>query len=277
MTILKKTGSAVFIYIVMIFTIVISVYPILWVIMSAFKTNAQILGNPFTLPTAFHLAPFISVYTQYNFLVYTLNSFLVASVSTLIALIIYAMGAYVIAKYDFPGKNLFFVLFTLTLLVPGHSKAQPIFSMILALNLYDTKQALILVYLSGGMAMSMFVLKSAFQVIPSEFNEAAAIEGAGFFRIFSTINLPLARSGLATAGVLMFLGNWNEYFYAMLLTSSKANRTLPLALGFFTEAFSYDYTKMFAALVMAVMPGIVIYMFVSEQVQASVASSGVKG
>jgi len=187
------------------------------------------------------------------------------------------MGAYVIAKYDFPGKNLFFVLFTLTLLVPGHSKAQPIFSMILALNLYDTKQALILVYLSGGMAMSMFVLKSAFQVIPSEFNEAAAIEGAGFFRIFSTINLPLARSGLATAGVLMFLGNWNEYFYAMLLTSSKANRTLPLALGFFTEAFSYDYTKMFAALVMAVMPGIVIYMFVSEQVQASVASSGVKG
>lgn len=264
-------------YLVMVFTVVVSVFPIIWVIMSAFKTNAQILNSPLSLPTAYDFSPFVAVYTQYNFLTYTLNSLSIAAVSTIASLFFYAMASYVIAKYDFWGKNLFYALFTLTLLVPGHTKAQPIFSLILALNIYDTKSALMLVYLSGGMAMSLFVLKSAFQVIPKEFNEAASIEGAGFFKIFCTINLPLAKSGLATAGILMFLGNWNEYFYAMLLTSSQKNRTLPLALGFFTEAFSYDYTKMFAALAMSVLPGIIIYMCVSEQVQASVASSGVKG
>ena len=125
--------------------------------------------------------------------------------------------------------------------------------------------------------MSMFILKSTFMSIPKSLDEAAAIEGAGFFRIFWKINLPLAKSGLATAGILMFLNNWNEYFYASLLTSSDLNRTLPLALQFFNEAFSYDYTKLFAALTVVVLPGIILYAFAQEQVQESIAASGVKG
>ncbi|MFU0799153.1 MAG: carbohydrate ABC transporter permease [Xylanivirga thermophila] len=277
MNILKKTIYNILIYLVLIFTVVISIFPILWVIMSAFKTNAQILNSPFSLPTKFDFTPFVKVFTQYNFLNYTLNSLLIATVSTFVALLFFSMAAYVIAKYDFKGKTLFYVLFTMTLLVPGHTKAQPIFSLIMKMNLYDTKYGLILVYLSNGMAMSMFILKSAFMTIPIELNEAADIEGAGFWTKFWSINVPLAKSGLSTAGILMFLGNWNEYFYAMLLTSSQKHRTLPLALAFFTEAFSYDYTKMFAALTMVVLPGIIIYMLAQEQVQASVASSGVKG
>lgn len=278
----KKTTALsilgkIFTYLVLGFVVVISVFPILWVIMSSFKTNAEILNNPFTLPTSFNFDAYKQVFEQYDMILYTANSLFIAAIATLISLFIFAMGAYVIAKYDFWGKNLFYILFTLTLLVPGHTKAQPIFSLIMKLNLYDTKAGLILVYVSAGMAMSMFIMKSTFMAIPKEFNEAAETEGAGFFKTFWTINLPLAKSGLATAGILMFLGNWNEYFYAMLLTSSSKNRTLPLALGFFNEAFSYDYTKMFAALTIAVLPGIIIYALAQEQVQESVASSGVKG
>jgi len=187
------------------------------------------------------------------------------------------MGAYVIAKYRFPGKNLFYALFTMTLLVPDHTKTQPIFSIIMNLNLYDTKAGLMLVYLSSGLAMSMFILRSTFMAIPKELNEAATIDGAGFLRTFLVINLPLAKSGLSTAGILMFLGNWNEYYYAALLTSSTSNRTLPVALSFFNQAFSYDYTRMFAALTIVVCPGILLYMLAQEQVTMSVASSGIKG
>ena len=187
------------------------------------------------------------------------------------------MGAYVLAKFDFPGRTILFALFTVTLLVPAQAKAQPIFSLVLRLKLYDKPWGLALVYISFGLAMSMFILRSTFMAIPPALDESARIEGATFWQIFWKINFPLAKSGLATAGILMFLNNWNEFFYASLLTSSDKSRTLPLALQFFTEAFSYDYTKLFAALTVVVLPGIIIYVLAQEQVQASVAASGVKG
>ncbi len=264
-------------YLVMAFVVIISVFPLIWVLISSFKTNAQILNEPFALPESISFQAYAEVLESYDMIQYALNSLMIASVATIISLIIFSMGAYVIARYDFPGKNLLYVLFTITMLVPGHTKAQPIFSLVTGLHLYDTKTALVLVYISTGMAMSVFVLKSAFASVPGELTEAAEIDGAGFFRTFWQINLPLAKAGLSTTGILMFLGNWNEYFYSMLLTASPGNRTLPLALAFFKDAFSYDYTKMFAALTLAVLPGIVIYMLLQEQIQASFASSGVKG
>ena len=273
----RKIGVGILEYAVMLFTIAVSVFPIIWVVMSAFKTNAQILSNPFELPTQINFDAFVYIFEKYNFVRYFGNSLLICIVSTAISLVIFAMGGYVIAKYNFPGKNVMFALFTITLLVPAQSKAQPIFSLVTDLNLYDNIWGVALVYLSMGLAMSMFILKATFMAIPKSLDEAASLEGAGFFTTFWKINFPLAKSGLATAGILMFLNNWNEYFYASLLTSSDENRTLPLALQFFTESFSYDYTKLFAALTVVVLPGILLYVFAQEQVQASVAATGVKG
>lgn len=125
--------------------------------------------------------------------------------------------------------------------------------------------------------MSMFVLRSAFNAVPNEIGESATIDGAGFFRTFIQMYLPLAKGGLATAGVLMFLGNWNEYYFASLLTSSASNRTLPYALAFFNETFAFNYTRMFAALTIVIIPGILVYIVAQEQVQMSVASGSVKG
>ncbi|MBN2859126.1 MAG: carbohydrate ABC transporter permease [Sphaerochaetaceae bacterium] len=274
---LKFSGTTVFLYLVMLFVFIISVFPVLWVVLSSFKDNSAILSSPFSLPERFDFNPFIQVFTQYNFGLYTINSLVIASVATIISLLIYSMGAYSIAKFRFPGKNLLYLLFTLTLLVPPHTKAQPIFSLITNLGLSDTRFALVFVYISFGMAITMFVMRISFMSIPDSLNEAAFIEGAGFWRVYWSIDLPLARTGLATSGIMMFLGNWNEYFYAMLLTSSPRVRTLPLALAFFTEAFSYDYTQMFAALTIVILPGIIMYIITQEQVQASVASTGVKG
>lgn len=273
----RKIGVGILEYAVMLFTIAVSVFPIIWVVMSAFKTNAQILSNPFELPTQINFDAFVYIFEKYNFVRYFGNSLLICIVSTAISLVIFAMGGYVIAKYNFPGKNVMFALFTITLLVPAQSKAQPIFSLVTDLNLYDNIWGVALVYLSMGLAMSMFILKATFMAIPKSLDEAASLEGAGFFTTFWKINFPLAKSGLATAGILMFLNNWNEYFYASLLTSSDETRTLPLALQFFTESFSYDYTKLFAALTVVVLPGIILYVFAQEQVQASVAATGVKG
>ena len=197
MNVIKKILTNILIYGTEFIVIMLSVFPIVWVALSSFKTNAQILEGPFTLPTGITTAK--EAYT------------------------------YLFQKYDF------FSYF-------GNS-----------------------------------LMKSAFMGVPKELDEAATIDGAGFFRTFFMINLPLAKSGLSTAGILMFLGNWNEYFYASLLTSSEKNRTLPVALQFFNQSLSYDYTKMFAALTLVVVPAIIVYCFAQEQVQESVAASGIKG
>lgn len=277
MNTVKKTATQAFMYLVELVVILLSVFPILWVVMSAFKTNGEILSSPLALPTSFSLDTFVYLFETYNFPVYFLNSLLAAGVSTLVSLLFYAMGAYVIAKFEFPGRKLLFILFTITLLVPGHSKSQPIFSLVSDLGLFDSIWGVTLVYLSAGMAMSIFVLKAGFMAIPKSLDEAAIIDGAGFMRTFWSINLPLAKSALSTAGIRMFLGNWNEYYFASLLTHSDSQRTLPIALSFFTSEFSYNYTNLFAALTIVILPGIVLYVFAQEQVQASVAATGIKG
>ena len=158
----KSIGVKIFMYAVMIFTIIVSVFPILWVIMSAFKTNAQILSNPFALPESIGFDAFAYIFEKYDFVRYFMNSLIICTVSTGVSLIIFSMGGYVIAKYRFPGKNLIFALFTITLLVPAQSKAQPLFSLVMKLNLYDSIWGVTLVYLSMGLAMPMFILKSTF-------------------------------------------------------------------------------------------------------------------
>ncbi len=265
------------VYLLLLFVILISVFPVLWVILSSFKTNGEILAGPFVMPSSLNFDAYIYLFQKFNFTTYFMNSLFVSVVPTALSLMIYSMAAYVIAKYNFPGKNLFFALFTITLLVPAHARTSPIFSLITQMNLYDTKAALVLVYLSAGMAMSMFILKGTFMGIPKEISEAATVDGAKFFRVFWSIHMPLARNGLATAGVLMFLGNWNEFYYASILTSSPQNKTLPIITTLFNTQFSYDYTKTFAALALLILPGILIYAVAQEQVQASLASAAVKG
>ena len=274
---INKTIMYFFIYFLFAFVVVISAGPLVWVIISSFKTNGEILTEPFALPKKLDFVPYAEVIMGANFLRYAMNSIIISTTATFGSLIMYAMGAYVFARYNFPFKNILFVLFVLTMLVPGHTKTQPIFFLIMRLGLYGTRSGIALVYLSGGIAMSLFVMRAAFASIPKEMTEAATIDGAGFFRSFFQMHIPLAKNGIATAGILMFLGNWNEYFYASLLSDSAATRTLPYALAFFTETYSYNYTKMFAALTLIIVPGILVYAVTQEQVRVSITSGSVKG
>ncbi len=264
-------------YFIMLTVFMVSVFPLIWVVVSSLKTNGEILAGPFGMPNTVYLEGYRYVLTEYNFLKYAINSLIVSIIPTAIALPAYAMGAYVLAKYQFPGRRVIYALFTITLLIPAHARTQPLFTLIYKLKLYDTKAALIVVYMSLGMAMSIFILRATFISIPKSLDEAAWIDGAGFWRIFFTINLPLAKNGLITAGILMFLANWNEFYFASLLTISEQHRTLPIMTNYFNSDFSFDYTKTFVALTLLIIPGIVIYALAQEKITSGIASSGIKG
>ena len=269
--------KAILRYGVMLFIVVICIFPLIWVFLSSFKTNSEIMASAFSIPrTPSFVGYKIAMQTAALHLRF-LTSLIVASSTTALAILIYGMAAYALARIRFPFRSAIFALLISSLLIPTNAMIQPVYTVIKAFGLYDTKLALILVYTAFAMPISLYLLRSYFLSIPNELEEAAYIEGAGFFRTFRSIILPVAKPVLASASVLTFIASWNELLYALLLTASERNRTLPLTMKYFTQMFTFNYTPMFAALVVSVLPTIVIYIVMQEQIMESIVAGSVKG
>lgn len=261
----------------LIFMALISVGPLFWVVMSSFKTTKETMKDAFALPqnwnfdgykVALDISPIFKFYG---------NSLIISLASTLLNLVVVSLAAYALARFKFKGNQQLTLLFSSSLLIPVSALLMPIYRIWVTLKLFDTRLGLIIVYAALGLPESLFLFKSYFQGIPKELEEAAYLDGAGVFRTFVTIICPLAKSGLATGAILQFLKAWNEFIFALVLTKSKEVRTLPLALNYFTSQFSFNYAAMFAGITMAVLPSILIYVILQEQVTSSMIAGSLKG
>lgn len=273
----KQKATRVFSYLFMALCVLVALFPIVWVVLSSFKTNREILSNGLQLPSTFSFSGYKQALEMAPILKFFVNSLIVSFASTALNVFILAMAGYVFAKKKFRFKNLIFGILSLSMVIPSTALMSPVYTVITKLHLYDTKMALILVYTALNMPISLMILRSAFAAIPTELEEAAYIDGAGFFRTFWQVMMPCAKGGLASAAVLAFLGSWNEFTFALLLTSSTSTRTLPLSLSYFTSQFSFNYTAMFAAITIAVLPSIIVFSIFQEQVCSSLTAGSVKG
>lgn len=255
----------------------VALFPIVWVIMSSFKTNAEILSNGIGLPSSLIPDGYISALTISPILKYFGNSVVITVITTVLNVLFLAMAAYVFARARFRGKNLLYFILSLSLVVPTTALLQPVYSVVNTMGLYDTKMGLILVYTAINMPMSLLILRGTFQSIPRALEEAAYLDGAGFLRTFFQIVMPCAKGGLTSAAVLTFLNSWNEFTFALMLTNGQDARTLPLSLSYFTAQFSFNYTAMFAAVTIAVIPSIIVFAVFQEQVVSSLTAGSVKG
>ena len=273
----KQKAARVFSYLFMALCVLVALFPIVWVVLSSFKTNREILSNGLQLPSTFSFSGYKQALEMAPILKFFVNSLIVSFASTALNVFILAMAGYVFAKKKFRFKNLIFGILSLSMVIPSTALMSPVYTVITKLHLYDTKMALILVYTALNMPISLMILRSAFAAIPTELEEAAYIDGAGFFRTFWQVMMPCAKGGLASAAVLAFLGSWNEFTFALLLSSSTSTRTLPLSLSYFTSQFSFNYTAMFAAITIAVLPSIIVFSIFQEQVCSSLTAGSVKG
>lgn len=273
----KQKAARVFSYLFMALCVLVALFPIVWVVLSSFKTNREILSNGLQLPSTFSFSGYKQALEMAPILKFFVNSLIVSFASTALNVFILAMAGYVFAKKKFRFKNLIFGILSLSMVIPSTALMSPVYTVITKLHLYDTKMALILVYTALSMPISLMILRSAFAAIPTELEEAAYIDGAGFFRTFWQVMMPCAKGGLASAAVLAFLESWNEFTFALLLTSSTGTRTLPLSLSYFTSQFSFNYTAMFAAITIAVLPSIIVFSIFQEQVCSSLTAGSVKG
>ncbi|MFP4211329.1 MAG: carbohydrate ABC transporter permease [Alkalispirochaeta sp.] len=264
-------------WILLVVYLMIAVFPILWLTVSAFKTNFEIETSPFALPAVWQFQNFVNAVSISGLHQFFLNSIIVASLATAFNLFVTSLASFVIAREDFPLRKMIFTAITAGVLIPIVALMVPYYTIIVNLGIYDRLLALIVTYAAINIPISTFLISSFMTSIPKELEDSAEIDGCSFFQRYSKIIMPLARPGLVTAGTFSFIYCWNEFIYALLLTSSRNARTVQLAIRFFTSQFRTDYAGLFAAIVLTMIPTIVVYVFFHDKIIAGLTAGAVKG
>jgi raffinose/stachyose/melibiose transport system permease protein len=245
--------------------------------MSSFKTNAEILSSGISLPARFSFDGYVQALKISPILRYFFNSVIVTAGATFCNVLFLAMAGYVFARFHFRGKEILYFVLSLSLVIPMTALLHPVYMTINAIGLANSKSGLVFVYTALNLPISLLILRGTFQSIPRSLEEAAVMDGAGFVQTFFRIMMPVAKGGLTSAGVLTFLNCWNEFTFALVLTSSQRARTLPLSLSYFVSQFSFNYTALFAAITIAVLPSIAVFALFQEQVVSSLTAGAIKG
>jgi raffinose/stachyose/melibiose transport system permease protein len=272
----KKILSKILIFIFISGIIIISIFPLLWVLLSSFKTNREILSGSLGLPAAFSFKNYINALKIAPIPQFYLNSIMVSVGTTVAGVFLLSMAAYVIARFKWRFRNGFKMMFSVGLLIPGAALLLPIYQTITGVGINDSLIGLTIVYMAFGLPTTIYIMSSYFMTIPKELEESAYLDGAGFFKTYSAIILPIAKPALGTAAVLQFLAAWNEFQFALTLTSSNSKRTLPIALYYFKSQFASNYGAMFAATILVVIPSIAVYIALQEQVVSGLSAGAVK-
>jgi ABC-type glycerol-3-phosphate transport system permease component len=251
------------------------VLPVIWLAYSVFKTSTEIFQSPFSLPTSFSLVNLQEAWQLAHFDVLYTNSLEITAVSVAGILVLEGAAAYAFARLQFPGKEILFAIFLIGQMVPAQMVLLPSFVEVSALGLTDTKLSLILQYFSWAPFAILF-LRASFLAVPVEIEEAALIDGAGRLTMLWRIMLPMTRSAFATIATIYSLWIWNDFLFPLAYIRSAANFTVPLGLGFFQQGYTTFWGDLVAAICISIWPPILVYVALSRQIQASLASGGVK-
>ncbi|MGV0876725.1 carbohydrate ABC transporter permease [Martelella sp. FLE1502] len=263
----------------------ILVVPGAWVVMTAFRPNVEVMARPpVWIPQDWTLNNFLGIFgllpdRQQGLPVerYFINSLVISMTSTVVAILVGMMGGYAFARYRFKGKGALFLSFMLSRTVPGVALSLPLFILWSRIGLIDTKFGLILVYMAINIPFTIWLTDGFFRQIPADLSEAAQIDGCTRWQAFWKVEFPLARSGLASAGIFAFLTAWNEFALASQLTRTTASKTMPVGLMDFTAQFTVDWTGMSAMAVLIIIPALILTFIVQKHLIAGLTFGGVKG
>ena len=263
-------------WILMLFFAFYTLFPLIWLIISSFKTNTELFGDPFSLPAIWQIDNYINAFKVSGLLKMMGNSVIIGGLSTVLNVFWASMLAYCISRFRFRGREAIFTFFAAGILVPLNALMVPYYVIISQIGLYNTHAGLILLYSAIGIPMSTFIIRGLMDSLSREIEEAAYIDGCGFFGRYFRIILPLSRNGIVTAATFQFLTCWNEFVFANLLTSSQDVRTIQLGIRYFTNQFSTDFVSMYAAIVISIVPSIIGYMIFQKQIVSGLTSGAVK-
>jgi multiple sugar transport system permease protein len=262
--------------------LIFALLPVLWLISLSLKPPDAITDQSF-IPTEFSLDNYKSLFEggvdDSPFIKPLINSIGIALITTVISIVLASFCAYAIARLEFPGKRLILAGALAIAMFPPISTVGPLFDMWRSLGLYDTWPGLIIPYLTFSLPLAIYVLVAFFREIPWDLEQAAAVDGATPFQAFTKVIVPLAAPGTFTAAILVFIFAWNDFLFAISLTSSDASRTVPAALAFFTgeSSFTQPTGSIAAAAVVVTVPIIIFVLFFQRRIVAGLTAGAVKG
>lgn len=255
--------------------LVLALVPFVWMISTSFRTERDLFDNPASLfPSEWTLHGYQGVWEQLPFLLLVFNTVVFAGVTTVLTLLFDSMCAYALARIDFRGRNIAFWLVLVTLMVPFQVTLIPVFVELFNLNWLNTYQGLIIPRASS--AFGIFLFRQFFVSIPRELDEAARIDGAGHFRIYWRVILPLAKPAIATVAVLNFTALWNDLLWPLVVSSTPEMRTLPAGLALFGGQHVTDHAVLMAGAVISLLPIAIAFFLAQRYFVAGVATTGLK-
>lgn len=248
--------------------------PFLWMVLTSLKTLPEV-SNPAWTPAVPQWGNYLEVFQKIPFGRFFANSLLVAGWTTLMQVLTSAMAAYSFSRLQWPGRDRVFLAYLATTMLPGMVMMVPNYQLMIKLGLMDTLAGLVLP--ASFSAFGTFLLRQFMLSIPSSLDEAAEIDGASKWRIFLEIILPLARPGLITITIFTFLGSYNSFFWPLVMLRSVDHYTLPVGMLFFDSVSGTTTHLLMAAVTMAVLPMVVIFLFFQRYLVEGIAAGGVKG
>ena len=271
------------IYVILSIWAVIVIFPKLWAVMTSFKTDQEIFFSPWALPATPVLDNFAHAWTTARIGEYFINTLIIVIPALFLTLLLSAMAAYVLARFEFRGRGFITNLFLVGMIFPLFLALVPLYFVTQKLGLFDTYHGLILVYVAFSLSFTTFFLINFFKTLPRELGEAALIDGANQYDIFFRVYLPLAKPGLITMGIFNFLGQWNQYILpnTLMITNETGNTHYVLSQGLYylqaKQFYGSDWSGLFAAVTIVMIPTLVVYLIFNDRIEKGMTAGAVKG
>ena len=273
-----RRSYAVFpVHLAMLAWAVVTALPLIWAVVSSFKTDNEILNDPWSLPASPQFGNWSRAWTEASIGRYFLNSVLVVGGALLLTMFLGSLVAYALARYEFRGNRAIYYTFVAAMFFPVFLALVPLFFVVQQLGLLGTYQGLILVYAAYAVPFTVFFLHSFFRTLPTEVAEAAFIDGCSHFGVFRVM-LPMARPGLVAVGIFNFLGLWNQYLLPLVLNPDPDRYVLAQGLAALSVSQGYrsDWSGLFAGLTIAMLPVLIAYVAFQRHIRAGMTAGAVK-
>lgn len=258
--------------------LIITVFPLYWIIVTSFKTPGAIFSYPLTYwPEVFSIENYVGLFEKAQFGTYILNSLLVSTVAATFATVISMLSAYVLARFDFRTKGALLMAFLVTQMIPSFIALGPLYLMMVELGLVDNKFGLILIYIAVCIPFSTVMLRGFFANVPDALEEAAMIDGCSRIGALFRVIVPVMKPGIVAAFIFNFVNSWNELFLSVTLMNRDSNKTIPTALNGFISSYNIDWGSMSAAAVLTIIPTMVLFAFASKYIVQGLTAGAVKG
>jgi raffinose/stachyose/melibiose transport system permease protein len=273
----RRSGRTLPLHVILVAVGAVMIVPLLYAVLSGFKSTDQLSRNPIGLPKPWVTANYTGILGSGSFWKLLGNSTLIAVATTVIVVAVAALAAFSFARFAFRGREVLFTLFTVGLMFPFAVAALPLFLLLRSMDLLDNPLGVILPQAAFGLPMTIVILRGFFREIPAELEEAATLDGCGPFGFFCRVLLPMARPALGTVSVLAVVASWNNFLLPLLVFNDPKWWTIPIGVQQFQGQYTSDTARVFAYLVLAMVPALAFYSVAERQLVGGLTAGATKG